>query len=275
MNNQSTASRRPKLSLSSFYAATIAFVVATLFAGREKNVVVGVQAFVPLAQEVTLGGPRRPTSRTTTTATTTTTLGAFFDKMFEEEGPLGKGITVGKVQVALTTTDRSRNSIFGALEQAVNENQGSTNYDLACLAQGVCLALLRRKSSWTAACSNYKWFKEDDYGRAESLFNEWANREAVKFEKEYPARSSGDDASAPTCVVVSLLLELAGDQTELEGAGFSFARTEEVLQSIASDAMVDDGDCVNAVEVFWTPGDPSEVLTNTDLVVDFPELVTI
>ena len=41
---------------------------------------------------------------------------SLFDKMFEEEGPLGKGITVGKVQVAMMASDRSKDSIFGELK---------------------------------------------------------------------------------------------------------------------------------------------------------------
>ena len=201
-----------------------------------------------------------------------------FGKMFEEEGPLGKGITVGKVQVALMTTDRSKNSIFGAVQSAVDEHAGvGTNYDLACMAQQVCLALLRRKDSWTAAASESQWFKEDDAGKAESMFNDWANREAVKFEKEYDNAVVGDDKedAKATAAVISIVIELVGDQTKFEGAGLSFTQTQDVLQSIASDVMVEDGDCVNAVEIFWTPGEPNEVLTSKDLIVDFPELITI
>jgi len=48
-----------------------------------------------------------------------------------------------------------------------------------------------------------------------------------------------------------------------------------VLASIASDCLVDDGYCVNAVEVFWTPGDPKEVMTKVDVVTDFPELIDV
>ena len=73
-----------------------------------------------------------------------------FGKLFEEDGPLGKGITVGKVQVALMTSDRSANSIFGTLKRQT-ENVGSTQYDLASMAHEVCLDLLRRSDScsWT------------------------------------------------------------------------------------------------------------------------------
>jgi hypothetical protein len=109
---------------------------------------------------------------------------SMFDKMFEEEGPLGKGITVGKVQVALIAEDRGENSIFALLEDnarwvADDDEPGS----LADLAHEVCMSLLRKKDSWTAACSESKWFKADDYGKAEAQFNDWANTEAAKFEK--------------------------------------------------------------------------------------------
>jgi hypothetical protein len=108
----------------------------------------------------------------------------FFDKVFEEEGPLGKGITVGKVQVALMSPDRGKGSIFKMLEDnsrwIADDNEASS---LADLAHDVCLTLLRKKDIWTAACSDSKWFSAKDSGKAEALYNEWANNEAAKFEK--------------------------------------------------------------------------------------------
>lgn len=106
----------------------------------------------------------------------------FFDKVFEEEGVLGKGITVGKIQIALMASDRSRDSIFGDLERKARST-GDSSAHLAMLAKEVSLALLRRSDDWIAASSDSKWFKYDDAGKAEGLFNDWANAEAVKFEK--------------------------------------------------------------------------------------------
>jgi uncharacterized membrane protein len=60
-----------------------------------------------------------------------------------------------------------------------------------------------------------------------------------------------------------------------DGAGYSITGTKEVLASIASDCMVDDGHCVNAAEVFWTPSDRKEVLSKRDIIVDFPELIDV
>jgi uncharacterized membrane protein len=59
------------------------------------------------------------------------------------------------------------------------------------------------------------------------------------------------------------------------GAGFSLQKTKDVLSSIASDCLVEGGQCVNAVEVFWTPGEPNEVLSSRDVVLDFPEIIDL
>lgn len=48
-----------------------------------------------------------------------------------------------------------------------------------------------------------------------------------------------------------------------------------MLSSIASDSLVDEGECVNAVELFWTPSDREEVLVSNDLILDFPELIDL
>jgi len=48
-----------------------------------------------------------------------------------------------------------------------------------------------------------------------------------------------------------------------------------VLSSIASDVLVDGGNVVNAVELFWTPSERNEVLTKEDVIVDFPELIDL
>lgn len=198
-----------------------------------------------------------------------------FGKMFEEDGPLGKGITVGMVQVSLQANERGSSSVFSMLEKAAR-NAGETEPELAEMTNEVCMALLRRSDEWTAACSKSQWFSENDAGKAESFYNELANAEAAKFEKEYiPGAGSDEKAGGPTQVVVSLVIEIQGDNTKFEGAGFSLTGTKEVLSSIASDCLVDEGYCMNAVEVFWTPSESTEVLAKTDLIVDFPELIDI
>jgi Protein of unknown function (DUF1517) len=107
-----------------------------------------------------------------------------FDKFFEEEGPLGKGITIGKVQVALMSPDRGDDSIFAALQDNARWVEGDDEpASLADLAHDVCLSLLRKKDYWTAAHSQSVWFSANDASKAEAKYNEWANTEAAKFEK--------------------------------------------------------------------------------------------
>jgi uncharacterized membrane protein len=64
-------------------------------------------------------------------------------------------------------------------------------------------------------------------------------------------------------------------QNSFEGAGYSLSGTKDVLSSVAGDCLVDGGSCVNAVEVFWCPGDRKEVLAKDDLYIDFPELIDL
>ena len=114
--------------------------------------------------------------------TTTKTRLNLFDKIFEEEGMLGKGITVGKVQVALISPDRSVQSIFSLLEDCASDT-GNEPQELARMANDVCLSLMRKSDDWIGACSTSKWFKGDNAGQAESYYNDLANTEAMKFEK--------------------------------------------------------------------------------------------
>lgn len=197
-----------------------------------------------------------------------------FDKLFEEEGMLGKGITVGKIQVCLRSSDRSDSSIFGLLEDHADLDSDA-NEDLARMANDVCLDLMRKSDDWVSACSTSKWFSGNDAGKAESYYNELANEVATKFEKEYLPDEDDEDVGGPTLIVVSLVLEIQGDSTKFEGAGYSVAQTKEVLASIASDVLIDEGYCVNAVEALWTPSERNEVLSKNDIIVDFPELIDL
>jgi uncharacterized membrane protein len=214
-------------------------------------------------------------------ATATTSKLFMFDKLFEEEGALGKGITVGKVQVALrcSNSDRkSSTSILRLLESHASSGSNE-NEDLSRMANDVCVDLIRKADDWVAASSSYKWYSSKDATKAEQYYNDLSNTEASKFEKEYVPDDDDDDGSTPgastTLVVVSVVLEIQGDSTEFEGAGYSLVKTKQVLSSIASDCLVDDGYCVNAVEVFWIPSDPNEIMTKNDMILDFPELIDL
>jgi uncharacterized membrane protein len=51
--------------------------------------------------------------------------------------------------------------------------------------------------------------------------------------------------------------------------------TRQVLTSLASNAVVAEGEVVSAAEVLWTPSARDETLTSRDLMVDFPTLITL
>lgn len=186
-------------------------------------------------------------------ATTSTTQLQLFDKLFEEEGILGKGITVGKVQIALNSPNRGPNSIFGILEKEANDDK-----TLPELTHAICLALLRKSDEWIGAAGTGQWFSGNDAGKAESLFNDFANKEATKFEKvsvfccfvaknyiqagkqclrcnhmcmkwatwepianfvifpfqEYIPDEDDEEGGGATIVVVSLVIEIEGDSTK-------------------------------------------------------------
>jgi len=95
---------------------------------------------------------------------------------------LGKGITVGKIQIALRSSDRSDSSIFGLLEDHANLDSDA-NEDLARMSNDICLDLMRKSDDWVSACSAGKWFSGKDAGKAESYYNQLSNDVATKFEK--------------------------------------------------------------------------------------------
>ena len=90
----------------------------------------------------------------------------------------------------------------------------------------------------------------------ECQFNDWANAEAIKFEKVRVV--------FPRCNIIF-------PQRMIDGV----SNDDGWIDAIASDAIVAEGNFVNAVEVFWTPSDREEVLTNMDIIADFPTLVTL
>lgn len=123
-----------------------------------------------------------------------------FDKLFEEEGMLGKGITVGKVQVCLRSPNRSANSIFGLLEDHADLDSDA-NEDLARMANDVCLDLMRKSDDWVSACSSSQWFSSNDAGKAEGYYNQLANEVATKFEK---VRERSHDKAHTTSIDTSI-----------------------------------------------------------------------
>jgi uncharacterized membrane protein len=76
-----------------------------------------------------------------------------------------------------------------ARDGSITEEYDDESYDyggdshLSQMCHATCLALMRKSDDWVGACSESRWFKSEEGGKAESLYNQWADREAAKFEK--------------------------------------------------------------------------------------------
>jgi uncharacterized membrane protein len=116
-----------------------------------------------------------------------------------------------------------------------------------------------------------------------------AIKERSKFEKEIVSKYGGVDysinpnSSLPpsfsgvvdgkaTMAVVTLVLAIEGDSTKMPSIN-SISDVEDALRRISSDSKVDD--CLQSVEILWTPEDRTESLSLRDVVADYPELRSV
>jgi len=68
------------------------------------------------------------------------------------------------------------------------------------------------------------------------------------------------------------VIAIDGDQTKLPQIN-SMRDLETALTKIATDVKVDD--CLRSAEVLWTPDDDNDILSQRDVIVDYPKLRTI
>lgn len=72
--------------------------------------------------------------------------------------------------------------------------------------------------------------------------------------------------------VVTLVLSIDGDSTKVPPVR-SLSDVEEALRKISSDAKMDD--CLQSVEVLWTPEERTETLSLKDVIADYPTLRSV
>lgn len=193
---------------------------------------------------------------------------------------LGNGVTVLKIQVGLQVSDRSaKDSILGQLDDIARTADVSTRQGLSSLVSSTALALLRSFNTWVSAAGEDQQFSGKG---GETEYSRLAIRERSKFEKEVNMMASRSAASSPylvdsrpTLCVVTLCVAIRGKSTKIGNSLNSAAKLRQALQTLAADAMTDDGENVLATEVLWTPQDEGDVLTKRDLIQDYPELIDI
>ena len=55
----------------------------------------------------------------------------------------------------------------------------------------------------------------------------------------------------------------------------SVGNIKTILQTLASEALTDEGENIMGVEILWTPNEPGETLSERDIISDYPELMRL
>mmetsp|Transcript_26656 Transcript_26656/g.44983 ORF Transcript_26656/g.44983 Transcript_26656/m.44983 type:complete len:370 (+) Transcript_26656:151-1260(+) len=197
-------------------------------------------------------------------------------------GSLGGGATVMKVQVALDSDWSQAGNIMDTMSNlAAKKGAVTGRTEISSLLSEASLALLRKKSAWSAAAIEGERF--NGAMKAEPFFQSMAVQERAKFETESNgSRESGyatiqpsdTGLSKPTQAVVSLVIAVRGRSDALRQLRNS-NDVSACLQTLASEALTDDGENIMAVEVLWTPSENGNTLSERDLIMDYPELIRL
>lgn len=181
---------------------------------------------------------------------------------------LGPGNSVAKISVALEVPNRDDpGSILSVLNRLGQNANTESRRGIQSLTSQVALEVLRRKSSIVSASSENRHFKSRTQALRE--FNNQSTKERGKFERENLGFGEAEGSSKATMAVVTLLISIDGDSTEIPQIR-SVNDVEQALRSIATDSTV--GDCLQSVEILWTPEERSETLSVKDVVADYPTL---
>ena len=196
---------------------------------------------------------------------------------FDDSGSLGSGATLMKIQVALDDDWSSKGNIMDTLSVVSSKYSDlSSRSALSQLLSDTSLALLRKSADWNAVAYDGEFFRGGNSREVEPAFQRVAVRERSKFDQETSgvARYSGID-SRPTQVVVSLLVALRGKSQAYADKVSSSRQLKECLQNLAADALTDEGENIMAVELLFTPSEPGSVISERDIIEDYPELLRL
>jgi len=207
-----------------------------------------------------------------------------FDDDVSTTSALGPGVTVAQISVALNVPNRNEPSSFlSFLDRLSATASTDSRVGVSDLVSQVAVELLRQKRSIFAADTEYKHFRDGD--GAQRHFNSKAIQERSKFEKENTNKYGGVDYSGgdkmlpsdgfspqATSAVVTLVISIDGDSTKLPQIN-SINDLEKALTRMATDVKL--GDCLRSAEVLWTPDDKSDVISERDIVADYPKLRSV
>jgi uncharacterized membrane protein len=202
-----------------------------------------------------------------------------------DAGVLGSGVTVAKISVGINVANRDdQKSILSFLDRLSQTAKTDSRVGISNLVSQVALELLRQKQSIFGAYVESEHFGSGD--KAGRDFSSKAIEERSKFENESTNNYGGVDYSnkgtgslvadglggQATSAVVTLIVALDGDSMKFPQIN-GIRDLEQALTRLATDVKVDD--CLRSAEVLWTPDDGEDVLSERDVIVDYPKLRSI
>jgi uncharacterized membrane protein len=200
-----------------------------------------------------------------------------------EMSSLGPGTSVVQLSVAIEVPDRDDpNSMLSILSRLSQTARTDSRVGIQNLTSQVAIELLRRKASIVSASSEHQHY--GDRAKAGRDYESRSIRERSKFERESISKYGGVDygtnspslgsglSSKATMAVVTLVMAIDGDSTKVPKIN-SISSVEDALRLIAANSKVDD--CLQSVEILWTPEERTETLSVRDVVADYPELRSV
>jgi uncharacterized membrane protein len=228
-----------------------------------------------------------------------------FRSIKKESRSLGSGITILKLQISVDMDWSKDDDIINKIHNiAQSKGKIGDRKELATLLSDTSLALLRKKDSFNSASLTSDRFNDDDdddIRKAESFFQKLSILERSKFESEinpsllFAKLDDHDNAMVPpyllsmpsilsstssaltthTQAVVSLIVAIRGSSDTYRKPIRSTVDLSDCLQLLASEALTDNGENIMAVEVLWTPSQPGTIVTDRELISDYPELIKL
>lgn len=200
------------------------------------------------------------------------------DYDYDEDGQAyDDGVTVAKLQVGLLANARG---LKRDLERIAAKADTSTPSGLHYVLQETVLSLLRNPQY--AVYGAAKTLKGKSLAKAEQKFNEMSLAERGKVREEtlvnvagirreggFKGKSGNETQAVPgdeELIVVTVLVAARGRfKLPAVRSGAELKEALSVLGAVPSDGVL-------GVEVLWTPQDPQDSYSRSELTLDFPDL---
>jgi len=190
--------------------------------------------------------------------------------------PASKGLAAAhiiKFQLALLSAARELQEELNKLAETADTDDPT---GLQLLLQETTLALIRHPEYWMQA--EVKGLSTPSYEAAESKFDELVMAERAKFSEETlsnvegrvrkrESKQNGEAVEVSDYIVVTLIV--ATTRTTLQP--LPAIQTEDLQKFLTALGSLSAQELL-AVEVLWTPQNTTDVLTEEDLLVGYPEL---